>query len=313
MSRSLVARAAIGGGNFGGAGSPSALIGAGLDEESAHHALDDAERLGITVVDTAFSYAAGASQEIIGSWLAADPDRVSRTTIVDKVGVVERDGGLSVDLSYAAVIDHAAAGRQRMGVGVVDVVMSHAPFSKAPVEETLSAFGSLMEDGLAVGWGASNVDGETLTDWLETAGRLDLPNPVFVENQYNLLQREAEESVLPICRDQGIGFLAYSPSASGLLTGKYRKDEPPPEGSMMALRPDMASDFNEEAANVIAAVTEVAEALDAANVAVAFAWLLNQRGVVPIAGPSKPHHMEAIEQALQLDLSDTHLDRLTNP
>lgn len=96
---------------------------------------------------------------------------------------------------------------------------------------------------------------------------------------------------------------------SGMLTGKYRKREPPPEGSMMALRPDMASDFDEEASNLVAAVTKVAEALDVSNVAVAFAWLLSQPGVVPIAGTSKPHHMEAIEQALQIDLSSTHIHR----
>lgn len=312
-SRSAVSRAAIGGGNFGGAGSPSALIGAGLDEEGAHKALDDAERLGITIVDTAFSYAAGASQEMIGSWLAAESDRVSRTTIVDKVGVVERDGGLALDLSFDAVIRHASAGRQRMGVEVVDVVMAHAPFGETPLEETLSGFGSLIDDGVAGDWGASNVDGTTLRAWLETAERLGLPTPVFVENGYNLLQREAEEDVLPLCRELEIGFLAYSPSASGLLSGKYRKGEPPPEGSMMALRPDVADEFDEKASNVIAAVTEVAEEFDVSNVAIAFAWLLHQPGVIPIAGPSKAHHMQAIEQALQLDLPDTHMHRLTNP
>lgn len=305
-------RAAIGGGNFGGAGSPSALIGAGLDEAGAHRALDEAERLGITIIDTAFSYAAGASQLMISSWLAADPDRVRRVSIVDKVGVAERDGDLQLDLSFDSVISHAAAGRERLGVETVDAVLAHAPDPETPAEETLNGFGSLINDGFAGGWGASNIDGPTLTEWLETADRLGLPAPIFVENQYNLLQREAEKAVLPTCRDTGIGFLAYSPSASGLLTGKYRKGEPPPEGSMMALRPDMASEFDDQAANLITAVTEVATAHRVTNVAVAFAWLLSQSGVIPIAGPSKPHHMEAIEQALQLELSDTDLGRLAD-
>ena len=82
-------RAAIGTQNFGGAGSPSALIGAGLDEAGAHRTLDAAERLGVTVIDTAFSYAAGRAQDMIGSWLAADPDRSSRMTIVDKQHAAE--------------------------------------------------------------------------------------------------------------------------------------------------------------------------------------------------------------------------------
>ena len=80
----------------------------------------------------------------------------------------------------------------------------------------------------------------------------------------------------------------------------------------MALRPDMATDYDDQAANLIAAVTEVAAALKVSNVAVAFAWLLNQPGVTPIAGPSKPHHMEAIEQALRLELSSADLDRISD-
>ena len=106
-------RAAIGSQNFGGAGSPSALVGNGLDESGAHRCLDAAERLGISIIDTAFSYAGGVSQEMIGSWLAADPERVDRLTIVDKVGVVEGDGGLGLDLSFDTVLLHAAAGRAR--------------------------------------------------------------------------------------------------------------------------------------------------------------------------------------------------------
>ena len=307
----LDSRAAIGGGSFGGAGSPSALIGEGLDEAGAHLALDAADRLGITIIDTAYSYAAGASQEMIGSWLASDPGRIRRMTVVDKVGVIERDGELRLDLSFDSVIAHAAAGRHRLRVEVVDVVMAHAPDSESSVDETLSAFRSLINEGHARAWGASNIDADTLTQWLEAARRLGLSPPAVVENQYNLLQREAEDAVLPICREEGISFLAYSPLASGLLTGKYRIGEPPPKGSMMALRPDMASDFDDRAANLIAAVSEAAASLDASNAAVAFAWLLSQPGITPIAGPSRPHHMDAIEEALQLDLTDTQLQRLS--
>lgn len=249
---------------------------------------------------------------MIGSWLAAEPDRLARTTIVDKLGVVERDGGLQLDLRFDSLLFQAAAGRTRLGVEAVDVVMAHAPDPEVAAEETLQGFGSLISDGLAVGWGASNLDGPTLAEWLETAHRLGLPAPQFIENEYNLIQREAEETVLPMCHEQGTGFLAHSPSASGLLTGKYRRGMPPPEGSMMALRPDMASEFDDRVEIVIAAVTEVAASQEVSNVAVAFAWLLEQPGVTPIAGPSKPHHMEAIEQALDLKLADNDLQRLSS-
>lgn len=308
----MESRAAIGGGQFGGAGSPSSLVGAGLDEAGAHQALDTAARLGITIIDTAFSYAAGASQEMIGSWLAADHHRVGRMTIVDKVGVVERNGELQLDLSFDTVLSHAAIGRTRLRIDAVDVVLAHAPDPNTPAEETLNGFGSLINGGFAGGWGVSNIDGPTLTEWLETARLLDLPAPRFVENEYNLIQREAEETVLPICSEHGIGFLAYSPTASGLLSGKYRRGEPPPEGSMMALRPDMGAEFDERVENLIAALTDIAAEREVPNVAVAFAWLLEQPGVTPIAGPSKPHHMKAIEQALDLELSTGDMERLSN-
>jgi aryl-alcohol dehydrogenase-like predicted oxidoreductase len=305
-------RAAVGSQDFGGIGSPSALIGAGLDESGAHQVLNAANSLGISIIDTAFSYAAGASQEMIGSWLAADPGRASRITIVDKLGVVERDGEIQLDLSFDSVLSQAATGRKRMGVDAVDVVLAHAPDPKTPAEETLEGFGSLIGDGLAGGWGVSNLDGPTLMEWLETASRLDLSAPRFVENEYNLVRREAEETVLPLCREEGIGFLAYSPSASGLLTGKYRRGEPPPEGSLMALRPEMVEDIDDRVEELIAAITEVAAEHDVSNVAVAFAWLLNQPGVTPIAGTSKPHHMEAIEQALQVELAGHEVERLSS-
>jgi aryl-alcohol dehydrogenase-like predicted oxidoreductase len=305
-------RVAIGSGTFGGAGSPSALIGAGLDASEAHRALDSAERLGITIIDTAFSYAAGGSQEMIGTWLAADPERVNRVRIVDKVGVIEQDGELRLDLSFDSVIAHAAAGRKRLGVDVVDVVMAHAPDPQTPVMESLSGFGSLIDDGVAGAWGVSNIDGPTLAEWLDTASRLGLPAPVFVENEYNLAEREAEETILPMCRERGVGFLAYSPSAGGVLTGKYRQGEPPPKGSMLALRPDAVSEFDDRAARIVAAVTGVAASHGVTNVAVAVAWLMNQPGVIPIAGPSKDHHMDAIEQALGLEMSEADFQRLAD-
>lgn len=144
----------------------------------------------------------------------------------------------------------------------------------------------------------------TVAEWLGSYER--------VENEYSLVQREAEETILPVCREEGIGFLAYSPSAGGLLTGKYRRGAPPPEGSLMALRPDMAEDIDDRVEELIAAVTEVAAAHDVSNVAVAFAWLLAQPAVTPIAGTSKPHHMEAIEQALDVELPDHDVKRLSS-
>lgn len=299
----LDARAAIGGGGFGGIGSPRTLIGLGLDEAETAAVLGRCLELGVTIVDTAYGYAGGGSHRLIGSWLAGDPERRRRVAIVDKVGTVSRGDELVIDLSPGAVAHHAAEGRSRMGVDSVDVLMSHAPDPSTPVGQTLGAFAVEIERGHARGWGVSNVDLETLTTWVEEAERLGAPPPTLVENEYSLLVREDEATVLPLCAAKGIGYLAFSPLAGGVLSGKYQRGADPPAGSRLALRPATAAVLSDEVYDRLAVLTELAASLGVPAAALSLAWVLAQPNVRPIAGVRTPRHLDALATALDLRLT----------
>ncbi len=172
----LDALAAIGGGGFGGIGTPQELIGHGLDERGAHDVLDRCVGLGVGIVDTAYGYAGGASHRMIGSWLAATADRRGQIAIVDKVGVVARDGHVGIDLSADRVLVQAGEGRRRLGVAAVDVIMTHGPDPATPPVDTAAALARLLERGWAGDWGVSNVTHDDLVAWLDAADRIGLPD-----------------------------------------------------------------------------------------------------------------------------------------
>lgn len=310
MTDPLDAPAAIGGGGFGGIGSPRALIGRGLDEADTSAVLDRCVDLGVTLIDTAYGYAAGESHRLIGRWLAADPSRRNRVAIVDKVGTVSRGEGLAIDLAPAALLAHAAEGRARMGIARVDVVMTHAPDVDTPISATLPALAQVLERGHARHWGVSNVDAAGLHEWLREADRLGMPRPRFVENEYSLLAREDEADVLPLCRSAGIGYLAFSPLAGGVLSGKYHPGEPLPADSRLALRPDSAAVLTTEVYAGLDALSRRASALGVSPAGLALAWVLAQPGVRPIAGARTPGHLDALAEALSVELSSSQAAEL---
>lgn len=294
----------LGAGNFGGLGSPSEFVGLGMDEEQAHGVLDRCAALGITFVDTAHSYAAGAADRMIGSWLSGARAERPEVAVLHKVGVVVDDDGLRVDVSPArtrAQIDDAL---ERLGVATIDVIAIHAPDEATPPIDTARVFLDALESGQARAWGLSNVDAATLDAWLEAGDRIGLPAPRVVENEYSLLERPDEADVLPTCRELGVEYLAYSPLAGGVLTGKYQRGEPPPAGSMLDLRPESAAALDDRTHAVVAAVTKVAAAHACTSAAVALAWVRDRPGVRPIVGPRRPEHLDAVEEMLELSLTD---------
>jgi aryl-alcohol dehydrogenase-like predicted oxidoreductase len=307
----LDARAAVGGGGFGGIGSPRALIGMGLDEQASRTVLDRCVDLGVTIIDTAYGYAAGESQRILGRWLVGEPRRRAGVAIVDKVGVVERGGEPAIDLSPSNVVRSAAEGRARMGVSTVEVIMSHGPDPDTPVEDSLGAFAELIEQGAARHWGVSNVDADGLAAWITAAEVRGLPGPRLVENELSLLARQDEAEVLPLCREQGITYLAYSPLAGGVLSGRYRRGEAVPAGSRLALRPDSAAVLTLDVHDRIDALAMLAASMGVSLAGLALAWVMAQPGVRPIVGVRTPEHLEALAEALSLRFTDDQVAEIS--
>jgi aryl-alcohol dehydrogenase-like predicted oxidoreductase len=297
---------AIGAGSFGGLGSPPELIGLGLDDADSSRVLTRAVELGMTVVDTAHSYAAGGADAVIGAWLASDPARRDQIAIVAKLGIVQTQAGLDVDLSPDSVKTSAAQTRARLGTDRVDVVMSHVPDERTPIAATLRAFVDLVEAGHADRYGVSNVALADLEAWLVEADRLGVPPPALVENEYNLLCRDDEGDVLPLCVAHGIRYLAASPLAGGLLTGKYRSGSPPPPGSYLAIRPgDRLDGLTERLGDELARFTTRAADRGLSAAALGLAWVAAQPNVAPIVGVRAPFQLDAAAQALAAPLSSS--------
>jgi aryl-alcohol dehydrogenase-like predicted oxidoreductase len=290
-------RIVLGCGNFGGIGSAPAFFGQGENEQEAFAIMDSAWQRGIRAFDTADAYGGGRSETWIGRWLAERGRRPALTTKVFHSVVGDpRDRGLSRE----RILRQIDGSLERLGVGRVDTYLIHEPDPVTPIAETVGALGELVEAGKVAAIGASNVD----RDWLEEAG----PSISVVQNSYSLLDRESED-VLAFCAERGIRFQAFGPLAGGWLTGKYRRDRPPPPGSRMTQRPEGYRQF--ERAEVYEGLERLAERGDLPTLA--FAWLLSNPDVAAVVtGPRRPEHLDPVFAALELELSPDDRDELAS-
>jgi len=289
-------RIVLGCGNFGGIGSAPELFGrAGESDEEAFAVMDAAWALGVTAFDTADAYGGGRSETAIGKWIRATGNSPTLTTKTFNPMEAGHDHGLSRE----RVLRQIDSSLERLGVDRVQLYLAHAPDPSTPIEETVATFEELVERGLIVAYGVSNVGGEELRAAL-AAGR-----PALVQNSYSLLDRDAEREVLPLCAEHGIAYEAFSPLTGGWLTGKYRRGEAVPAGSRMTLRPEPYEQFRDERIFDALEAFAAAAAGRATNAAtLAHAWLLAQPHVTAvIAGPRRPEHIQAAVAATELRLT----------
>ena len=200
------------------------------------------------------------------------------------------EGGASADYVRTAVEDSLT----RLGTDHIDLYQLHAPDAKTPIAETMGALGELVAEGKIREFGCSNFSAAMLEEAAaaETPGA---PGFVSVQNQYSILHRDPEKGVLDECERIGTAFLPYFPLASGLLTGKYRAGEPPPEGTRLAAMGDAAaSQLTEERLAQVAALNALAQASGHSVLDLAFGWLLSRPAVASvIAGATRPEQIAA--------------------
>jgi aryl-alcohol dehydrogenase-like predicted oxidoreductase len=298
----------LGCGNFGGVGGAAHLVGRGLDESASTAAMDEAVDLGITLFDTAERYALGASETMIGRWLAEREANVTaRIRIATKVAPAFADG--SDDRFDAALIERKLSGSlDRLGVDAVELLLSHAPDDDTPIEDTLEGFEAMRASGRCRLVGGCNLDADQLTAALDAADRLGLDGYQVVQNGYSLLQPSDDARVRVMCRERGLAYTAFSPLAGGALTGKYERDVAPPPDSRLALRPEGVDEILSPALyDAIDRLRDrAAEKYVAACGALALAWLLRREDVSAfIAGPSRrAPHLELAAQAATLAVTD---------
>lgn len=302
-----VSRIILGCGNFGGIGSSPAFFGAGETEGEAHGLMDAAWEAGITTFDTADAYGGGRSESFIGSWLRTKGQEVrDRIVLTTKTFNPMSEGG-DHGLSRERIRRQLESSLGRLGVDAVHLYLAHAMDPDTPVAETIDVFAALVDEGKLRAYGGSNVD----TAWLEEA--LHHGRPDWVQNSHSLLDREDEDGVLRVCAREGLGYTPFSPLAGGWLTGKYRRDEEPPAGSRMTLRPEPYEHLQEDRVfDALEAFEAQANERATSPAALAVAWLLaNPHVTAVVIGPRRPEHLRPALDALDLQLSQPERAQLT--
>ena len=245
-------------------------FGAAIDQAGTQAVVDAAIEAGITLFDTADMYAQTRSETFLGKALGKRrQDVVLATKFGMKVDSDERKMGGSRRYMMRAVEDSLT----RLGTDYIDLYQFHQPDPDTPLDETLRGLDDLVTQGKVRYIGCSNFAGWQIADadWAASGGS----RFVSAQNLYSLLERDVEREVLPACEHFGLGFLPFFPLASGLLTGKYRRGAPPPEGTRLARwGAKGAAIMAEENLDKVEALTGWAQARGHTLLELAFAWLL---------------------------------------
>jgi aryl-alcohol dehydrogenase-like predicted oxidoreductase len=286
-------------------------FGAESDEATSHAQLDAFVAAGGNLVDTADVYAGGASEEIVGRWLARQPADVrDRVVLATKGRFATGDGPNDVGLSRRHLRRALEASLRRLGVDHVDLYQVHAFDAHTPLEETLRFLDDAVRAGLIGYAGLSNYTGWQVQKVVDLAEQLGLTPPVTLQPQYNLLVREIEWEIVPACESTGLGLLPWSPLGGGWLTGKYKRDERPTGPTRLGDNPERGVEAYDRRSpqqrtwDVIEAVEAVAAERGTSMAQVALAWLVDRPRVSSVILGART--LEQLED--NLGAADLHLD-----
>ena len=292
------------------------MFGDQTSEADSRSIIDATREAGLNALDTADVYAKGESERIVGRAIAADRARwIVATKAANPVGKEPNDRGLSRRWLLQAV-DRSLT---RLNTDWIDLYYMHRDDETVPIEETLSTMARLIEVGKIRYYGVSNFRGWRVARMVETARRMGVPQPIACQPPYSAVTRLIETELLPCCAHYGVGVVAYSPLARGVLTGKYKPGAQPEAGSRAA-RGDMRihqTEFRTESLEVSQRFKAHAESRGMSPTQLAIAWVLNNRlvnGV--IGGPRTLAQWQDYLAALSLRLSaqdESFVDALVPP
>ena len=280
------------------------------DREQSEAVIERAIEYGINFFDTANVYSQGESERILG---AALDGRRDEHVIATKVHGRMADRPNGQGLSRRHVLEQADASLDRLGTDYIDLYQIHRWDDETPITETLSALDTLVDHGKVRYVGASTMSGWQFTKALYEADVNNFERFVSMQAEYNLVDRHEEANVLPVCRDQGVGVIPWSPLAGGFLTGKYERGEAPAEGRA-ADDEHTQNRFTEDNWAVLDEVRTLADGKGTTPVGISLAWLLAKDVVdAPIVGPRTLEHLDEQVAALSISLSDDEIERLEAP
>ena len=290
------------------------VFGWTVSEADSFRQLDAALEAGLNFIDTADVYSrwapghqGGESEAILGKWMATGNKR-SNVILATKLGIDMGEGkkGLKAAYIHRAVEDSL----RRLQTDYIDLYQAHKDDEETPLEETLSAFDKLVQQGKVLHVGASNYSGARLAKALRTSKDNGLVSYISIQPHYNLVEREEfETDLLPVVQEHGLGVIPYYSLAAGFLTGKYRTKEDA-EGKVRAVT--VKKYLNGWGFQVLKVLDEVAKEHHSTPARVALAWLMVQPGVTaPIASATSEKHLTDLIEAARLKLDHASIQKLT--
>lgn len=308
-----VSRIILGCGNFGGVGSSPAFFGKGTTQTEAFVLMNAAWDAGITTFDTADAYGGGRSELFIGAWLAMKDGSVRDSIVLTTKTYNPMDDGHDHGLGAGRIARQIDTSLGRLGVERVAMYLAHEFDPGVPIEETMTAFDTLITSGKVGAVGASNFSADQIARSLDVSDVNGLTRYGWVQNSFSLLERGDADSVLHLCEARGLGYTPFSPLAGGWLTGKYRRDSAPPPGSRMTLRPEPYETYRTDRVfSALESLEATAHGLGSSMAALALAWTLAHPGVTAIViGPNNLGQLGPALEAADLNLSSSDLDHLS--
>jgi len=279
-----------------------------LNDDAAQPFFRQAVELGITFWDTANTYQAGTSEELVGRAIkryARREDIVLATKVWGKMHAGPGGQGLS----RKAILEQIDASLTRLGTDYIDLYQIHRFDPETPVEETMHALHDIVCAGKVRYLGASSMYAWQFAKLQQAAALGGWTRFQSMQNQYNLLRRQDERELMPMCADMGVGLVPYSPNGKGRLARPWGEQSDRSSTDRVVKAFDSPVDEP-----VVNAVQHIAEQRGVAMAQVALAWVLRNPGVcAPIVGATKPHHLQQAQDALAIDLADDEVRALEEP
>ncbi|GAA0249948.1 aldo/keto reductase [Haladaptatus pallidirubidus] len=299
--------------NFGSGWRPTYQDDWTVGEEDGVEVIDHAIENGINFLDTANTYSTGGSERIVGKAIQ-EYDR-NEVVVATKVRNEMRQGPNGEGLSRKHILDQADASLERLDTDYIDLYQIHRWDDNTPIEETLSALDHLVNEGKVRYIGASTMPAWKFMKALYTSDVENLDRFISMQPEYSLVRRHEEENVLPLCDEEDIGVIPWSPLYGGFLTGKYEREEESPDGSRLGesgRSPDEV--YSDEEWQVLDVVRELAKERGVSPTQVSLAWLLhNEIVTAPIIGPKTTEQLDENIRALGVALTDEEIERLEAP
>ncbi len=279
-----------------------------LDEQTSRPFLEQALDAGINFFDTANVYSNGSSEEIVGRALADLADR-DEVVIATKVHGPMRSGRNAMGLSRKAILTEVDHSLRRLGTDYIDLYQIHRFDPRTPVEETMEALHDVVRSGKVRYLGASSMWAWQFAKMQQVAERHGWTRFVSMQNHYNLLNREEEREMMPLCVDQGVGVIPWSPLARGRLTRDWDSSTARSETDEFG-----ATLYQPTDREIVERVAEVADERGLPRAQVALAWVLSKPFVTaPIVGATRLEHLADAVAAVDVELSPDEIDQLEAP